>query len=541
MDDPVREGFTVKSLFDVPHFKDAVLLGGGSGLERPISRINVMEVPDVVDWVRPGELLMTTGYPFKHDPELLVPLIEQLAQKGVAALGVKTKRFFDAVPNVAIEAADKHGIPLIELPPGTTFSDVVREVMERVLVSESKDLTILQGRVQRLSHVLLHGDGLPAYLSHLQAMIRNPVILLDPHNRTTASPEAEPLCRLVEESEWGKFRTDQTLETSVMQIGDRSVRIHVAAVPDGQARSYLLLILEYASEYGTVDMLTVNWAGRLLGFEISNMQARKNIETKYFDQFLQDWLAGRMVSVVDLRMRAEACGWPLADYATYVAGVVSFREKKPEVRALQELAKRLNWESDSRKNEAKWTVLEGELVGLFTLRGEQSGAGANARQQLIGGIVSYMKQMLQEKPVSLCMGREANGHGEVAGSYREAKRAAEIRRVCQLKEETLSYNELGVYLLLYRLQGTEEMEEYKRLYLHPLLELDGKQQGSLLNTLRTYFDCNCNAKETAERMFLHYNTINYRLDRIKNELGLRLDDPETKLLLQLAIRSNDIE
>ncbi|MFC5703130.1 PucR family transcriptional regulator [Cohnella faecalis] len=539
MDDAIREGFSVKALFDVPHFKDAVLLGGSAGLDSLISRINVMEVPDVIDWVRPGELLMTTGYPFKHDPGLLVPLIEQLAQKGVAALGVKTKRFFDQIPEAAIEAANRHGMPLIELPPGTTFSDVVREVMERVLISESKDLSILQGRVQGLSHVLLHGDGLPAFLTHLQAMIRNPVILLDPHNQRTASPDAEPLCRLVEESEWNKFRTDQMLETNVLQIGERSVRVHVAAVPDGQFRSYLLLILEDTTDYGTVDSLTVNWAGRLLGFEISNMQARKNIEVKYFDQFLQDWLAGRIVSVVDLRLRAEACGWPLADDASYMAGIVSFRERKPDVKALQELAKRLNWESVTRRCEVKWTVLEGELVALFTLRGEDS--GDEARRQLTGSVWNFMRPMLQEKRASLCLGREAKSQGEVAGSYRDAKRTTDIRRVCQLKEETVRYGELGIYMLLYRLQGTEELEEFKRLYLHPLLELDRKQQGALLNTLRTYFECNCNAKETAEQMFLHYNTINYRLDRIKNELGLRLDDPETKLLLQLAIRSNDIQ
>jgi purine catabolism regulator len=173
------------------------------------------------------------------------------------------------------------------------------------------------------------------------------------------------------------------------------------------------------------------------------------------------------------------------------------------------------------------------------LRGIET--SSNVRQQQIGNAGSFLRPILQEKRVSLCVGREVSGQSKVARSYRDAKRAAEIRRVCQLKEETLHYSELGVYLLLYRLQGTEEMEEYNRLYLDPLLELDQKQQGALLKTLRTYFECNCNAKETAEKMFVHYNTINYRLDRIKNELGLRLDDPETKLLLQLAIKSHDIQ
>ena len=536
MEDNMREGFAVKDLFAVPHFREAVLLGGGSGLERTISRINVMEVPDVVDWVRPGEFLMTTGYPFKDDPEVLVTLIAQLAQKGVVALGVKTKRFFDAVPAAAVQAADHYGIPLIELPPSTTFSDVVREVMERVLVSESRDLTILQGRVQRLSHVLLHGDGLPAFLHHLQLMIKNPVVLLDPHNQWIASSDAERLCVRMGDAEWERIRADRAPETSIVPIGDETVRVHVTTVPGGQPGSYLLLILEYANENGIVDSLTVNWAGRLLGFEISNMQARRNIEAKYFDQFLQDWMAGRIVSEVDLRLRAEACGWPLAQGAAYLAGVVSFRDPRAEVRELQELARRLNGEGAPRKSGVKWTVLEGELAALFTLGSAEKGTGGD----IVGHAWSILQPLLQERRASLCLGREAASQGEVHASFRDAKRAAEIRSICRLESDIVRYADLGIYLLLYRLQGTGELEEYKRLYLQPLLELDRKQQVALMSTLRTYFHCNCNAKETAERMFVHYNTVSYRLDRIKNELGLRLDDPETKLLLQLAIKIHEI-
>ncbi|WP_027094450.1 PucR family transcriptional regulator [Cohnella thermotolerans] len=538
MNNPMKTGFAVKDLFMLPHFKDAVLLGGGSNVDRIISRVNVMEVPDVIDWVRPGEFLMTTGYPFRHNPEVLVTLIPQLAQKGVVALGVKPKRFFDEVPEAAIEAAERHRLPLIELPPGTTFSDVVREVMERVLVSEFKDLTILQGRVQRLSHVLLHGDGLPAFMQHLELMIRSPIVLLDPENEKLASPGAEALCERIGSAEWERLRAERALETNVITVGEESLRVHVAPVADEQIQPYLLLVMDRRNEYDVVDSLTVNWAARLLGFEINNMQARRNIEAKYFDQFLQDWMAGRIVSIVDLRLRAEACGLKLAPEAHYTAGIVSFRHRKPKVRELQELAKRLNSDSAIRKLELKWTVLEGDLVVLLThYRGETGGS----RGELIQQAAAMTAQLLPDLEPSLCLGREALDQEEVAESYLDAKRVVEIRGVCDLKDPVLHYGDMGIYLLLYRLQGTEELGEFRKMYLRPLLEMDKKQQGELLKTLKTYFQCNCNAKETAERLFVHYNTIIYRLERIKGELGLRLDDPETKLILQFAIKLNELK
>ncbi|WP_276355861.1 PucR family transcriptional regulator [Cohnella caldifontis] len=534
------EGFRVRDLFDIPHFKDAVMLGGDAGLERAITRINVMEVPDVVDWVRPGEFLMTTGYPFKHDPEVLVTLIAELAQRGVVALGVKTKRFFDAVPPAAVEAANRYGMPLIELPPGTTFSDVVREVMERVLVSESKDLSVLQGRVQRLSRVLLRGDGLPAFLEHLERLIGHPVALLDPGDRWTASPAAEALCAGIEEAGWAELRADRDRETCFLPIRGRSMRVRIAKATDDIASGHLLILMEHEQECGVADMLTLIWAGRLIGFEISNLQARQIIEAKYVDQFLQDWMAGRMVSAVDLRLRAEACGCPLQANASYLVGVVSFRDRQPDVRELQGLAKRFHSNGGNRPLEARWTVMEGELAVLIAFPPSMGETFVPERTESIDALWQSMQSVLQGKQATLCLGRTAENQDAVPDSYRDAKRAAEVRGICGLQDSVVRYGELGVYFLLYRLLETEELAEFRRLYLQPLQELDVRNQGSLMQTLRTYFQCGCNAKETAERMFVHYNTVNYRLERIKDELGQRLDDPETKLLLQLALKVGEI-
>src|SRR5690606_34079531 len=271
----------------------------------------------------------------------------------------------------------------------------------------------------------------------------------------------------------------------------------------------------------------------------------------YFDQFLQDWLAGRIVSDIDLRLRAEASGWPLAERAVYAAGVVSLGGPAPGLRELQELAARLTRDGAQHRHEAKSTGLEGELTVLLTaVGGRASGASgvsveaASTGASVVGAAAAEaaarLESALQERAFALCVGRETASREGVTGSYRDARRAAEVRAACRLEGPVVRYGELGVYMLLYRLLGTEELDAYMKLYLVPLLAMEGKQQGALLSTLRTYFACNCNAKETAERMFVHYNTIGYRLERIRSELGFRLDDPETKLQLQLAIKAHEV-
>jgi len=531
----IGNSFRVKDLFTVPHFRDARLVAGEQGLDKTIRSINVMEVPDVIDWVRPGEFLMTTGYPFRDDPGVLETLIAQLSAKGISALGIKPKRFIDAIPASAIESAERHGLPLIELPPGTTFSEAVREVMERVLVNESKDLTILQVRVQRLSQVLLNGGGPGNFLNHLQAMIGLPVVLLDPANCWIASSEAAERCDRLEDYDWEALRKSIGLGSQTVLNGPEGVRIHVSVLLEDRLQSYLLLVFEQGAGYSAVDVLTVNWAGRLLGLEISNELARKSVEAKYFDQFLQDWIAGRIVSDADLRLRAEACGWQVVDSAVYHVGIASFTGDKPDLRQLMDWAKLLNRDSVFHRNDTKWTVIDGELVVLLT----QAGDGVSNCELAAG----MLRKIAERRSSVLCFGREAMRREEVSGSYRDAKRAKAIQEACKLEGPVVRYDELGIYMLLYRLLGTEELEVFKRFYLEPILSLEGRSKppGTLLNTLKTYFACNCNAKETAERMFIHYNTVGYRLERVRSELGFDIDEPETRLMLQLAIKVYEIE
>lgn len=534
-------GLVVRDLLRIPHFQDAVLLGGKAGLDRNVTRVNVMEVPDVVDWVRPGELLMTTGYPFRQEPEAFETLVVQLAARGVAALGIKTKRFIDAVPESAVRAANKHGLPLIELPPGTAFSDVVREVMERVLVHESRQLSALQNRVHRLSHVLLHGGGLSAFLALLESMVGNPVALLDPDDRWTTTPEAEPFFERLGEETRRSLRADRSrlLETSFVEWDGRHRRVYCAEVNEG-VRPYVLLMVEADREYTIVDTLTLNWAGQFIGFEISNANARRRIEAKYVEQFLQDWIAGRIVSPIDLQLRAEACGCPLDEREAYAVGTVRFRERKPKAAELQELARRLNWERPVVG--VRWTTLEEELVFLLNADRERA-LGADAWKETLPGVAGALRALAGDRPFQLCLGRASASREDVSVSYREARRAAEVGAVCQLQQDVVLYANLGTYLLLYRLLGTEEAAEFQRNYLRALLEYDGRNhnQGALVKTLKMYFECNGNVKETAERLFLHYNTVTYRLERIKTELGIPLDDAETRLQLQLAIKLHEIK
>lgn len=72
---------TVEDIISLECMKDTKIIGGRAGLNRRVKNVTIMEVPDVSDWLYPGDLLLTTAYPIRHNEPALVNLVSQLSDK----------------------------------------------------------------------------------------------------------------------------------------------------------------------------------------------------------------------------------------------------------------------------------------------------------------------------------------------------------------------------------------------------------------------------------------------------------------------------
>lgn len=88
--------------------------------------------------------------------------------------------------------------------------------------------------------------------------------------------------------------------------------------------------------------------------------------------------------------------------------------------------------------------------------------------------------------------------------------------------------------LLDDLSNSPDISPFRELVL-PLADYDRKRGSDLTKTLSVYFDTGTNASETADRLFLHRNSLLYRLDRIQELTGLDLKESDARLALQLGL------
>ena len=123
---------TVAKCLTLPALQGTRVLAGATGLDRVIECATVMEVPNVTRWLRGNELVITSLYALREDPDEQVRLIEGLDRVGIAALLIKPKVFVERLPDRMLQEADARGLPVLELPVETPYTDVLAAVMAEV-------------------------------------------------------------------------------------------------------------------------------------------------------------------------------------------------------------------------------------------------------------------------------------------------------------------------------------------------------------------------------------------------------------------------
>ena len=122
-----------------------------------------------------------------------------------------------------------------------------------------------------------------------------------------------------------------------------------------------------------------------------------------------------------------------------------------------------------------------------------------------------------------------------SGVYKQAAQAMRLAERLNLNK-IVDYDRLGVYQLLAELENLPSTRSFYDQIIGPLDRYDQRHRSNLVQTITAYFNHHGNISQTAETLFIHRNTLLYRLDRIQEMTGQNLDDPDERLALQLALK-----
>lgn len=122
---------------------------------------------------------------------------------------------------------------------------------------------------------------------------------------------------------------------------------------------------------------------------------------------------------------------------------------------------------------------------------------------------------------------------EVAESYQEARMALEVGRVFYAKYDTISYGKLGIGRLIYQLPMSLCNMFIKEVFGEKVPDILEDEEA--MSTINKFFENNLNISETARQLYVHRNTLVYRLERIEKAIGLDIRTFDDAMTFRIAV------
>ena len=140
----------------------------------------------------------------------------------------------------------------------------------------------------------------------------------------------------------------------------------------------------------------------------------------------------------------------------------------------------------------------------------------------------------QKEQCFVGIGRCTGNAQSIGKSYRQAGQVLKLQKNMHNDRDVVAYQELGIYKLLMDIENQDVINEYYSETIQRLVEYDKLNQTNYCEVLQCYLEHSGSVKETAEAMFVHRNTINYKINKIEEMLNCDLSELDTRLLYSIA-------
>ncbi|MFD6611877.1 MULTISPECIES: PucR family transcriptional regulator [unclassified Micromonospora] len=171
---------TVREVLDLVPMRHGAprLVAGNAGLDRPVRWVHIAEVPDIATLLGGGELVLTTGIGLPTDDAGLREFIGTLADVGASGLVVELgRRYLTGVPRVMAAAAERRGLPLVELRRGTPFVRITEAVHGLIVDAQLTELRATEEIHQRFTDLSVEGAEPAEVLRQAAELAGCPMVL----------------------------------------------------------------------------------------------------------------------------------------------------------------------------------------------------------------------------------------------------------------------------------------------------------------------------------------------------------------------------
>ncbi len=537
---------TVQDAMGIGGLTKCKIVAGHKGANREIKHVTVMEVPDTIQWLKGNELLLTSLYPIKDDTEAVNQLVRQLVEKGSAGLAIKTHRFFEQIPEMIIHEANRLNFPVIEMDKDVPYLDIITPLMSAILGNtslEQEDIDDINDVVKWITELALGGKGLEIIVETLTKILKNLVTIESetPLMDTFPNVDIEPLSR----EQKHKLKKSQRPRHVTRLLNEQETPTIVAPLILNQEINGYISFWQTEKELGQIDVMILERVIPLIALEFLKVKTEHEVEQKYKNQFLSEVLLGKVKDETEVFDKAKTYGWDLSqDFQVFVLDIDHFNaiaKKLANEVLLQEykqkilsMIERIVLQKEKSAVVAGWSDMIAVLYPAKAFK--TSGSYKEKVCAFASEIQTKIGQLIPEMTFTIGIGRFYPALDGMHLGYQECVQSINLGREVWGRGQIIHFDDLGIYRILSQYQNRKELEDIYQETIGKLVEYDQTHHSHLTETLERYFKQNMNLKETAQSLYIHINTLKYRLQKIEQLTGYSVSSSEGHLHLHLGLK-----
>lgn len=516
------------------------LIGGGAEARRAVNWLAVLTTWDNIDeQAKPDDLVFV---PASLQAELTTDNIRERLT-GLAELPAAALVGFSGVGPDPTESAAELGLTVLLLPPETSLREVHQSVALLLLDRQTATSERAMQLYRQLSAMSREGQGLAAMTEVMSKLTGNIVAVQDkrleiqaiswPSNTTVdrtalvdALQQREGLPPVLRNRK-AAARARQSYWQQILPIENMG-RLISPIISGDRARGYLSIIGP-ATELDMLDSLTAEHGAAACALEMAKAKAVSEAKKALRGDFLEGLLAGTLPKKEIERLEGRLDHNTKEPHAVMV--IAWLGTSAPSLRRME--------------TSVHWVLTNHTRPALVHVHGSQHLVVFQALKNLDDMETAHQlgrrirEQIQTEFPNSNIIGGisgPARALADWPTAYSEALQAMQLGQRLKLTNQFVEFSSLGIYRLLYGLEESPEVRAFTDEIMLPLAEYDANNRGSLVKTVEAYFAHHGNVSQTAESLFVHRNTLLYRMERIQELTRLQLDQANMRLALHLALK-----
>lgn len=543
----------LKELLANDIYEHTRILAGTHGLMKEVQTVNIMDAPDIIRYLRPGELLLTNGYFMKQQPGMLLELMRNMQRLGCSGMAIKTKRFELAIPEEVLREAERLQFPLLEISAvRLSLGEILQRSTSLILNNKNDELQYALHIHKQFSEMVLQGKGLSGIIHTLSNLLSSPVLLLGSKLQTLGASshfQDEELSQLAAVAGAVLDSTTASLSPASLCLTDPRHRqysqVQVYPVHTYRHEGYLLSFHPPDRTSGLYG-LTLEQASNVIGMEITKAQAVKERSRRYKNDYFSDLIDGYISSEQEALNRGKIYG--LKNAGTWV--MLTARKDEPSLETSGSLDYAAGGGHEDRNVSDRDQLYDrikrqfaaiarpfvmftkNDSFGLLLHIPDTEWDAAALIRQLNGMIETFYAE--DGLSLSIGIGKPASNVLGIRSSYEEAVKALQFGYRLKRIRFVQSYQSKDIGYLFHMLPYEELKQFYKETF-QGLEHTDEAERKELLRTLTAFYDTQCQILEASKLLYVHRNTVVYRLDKCEKLLGVKLKDPLESLRLRIAL------